>query len=118
MAVTLENFRLLFTEFADVADEVVQLYLNMAVDVMTSSPCLALATMLRAAHEMKMMIDPDSDAGAGVGAVSSASDGALSVSFNGASWADSEDGSWFSKTKYGQRYMSEISRCGRSRVVC
>jgi uncharacterized metal-binding protein len=119
MQPTLENFRALFEEFASVADAKVQLFLDEAIEKMNSDECYGTATLYRTAHELALNLQAtDSDNVSGAGALTSASADGLSVGFAQVDWANSVEGSYWSKTPYGQKYMQLIYECsGGSRVV-
>lgn len=117
---TLVNFRLLFPEFDGVDDARVELFLQCAIDAMNSGECYAKATLYRTAHELSLNIQQSSgsDNVSGAGALTSASADGLSVAFASVDWANSADGSWWSKTPYGQKYMQLIAECSKgSRVT-
>lgn len=119
MQPTLENFRALFGEFDAVSDAKVQLFLDEAIEKMNSDECYGTATLYRTAHELALNLQAtDSDNVSGAGALTSASADGLSVSFAQVDWANSAEGSYWSKTPYGQKYMQLIYECsGGSRVV-
>lgn len=117
---TLANFRILFPEFASTDDARVSLFLDCAVEEMNSDPCYGKATLYRTAHELALSNQQsgDSESVSGAGAITSASADGLSVSFANVDWANSADGSWWSKTPYGQKYMQLISECSKgSRIT-
>ena len=119
MQPTLENFRALFEEFASVADAKVQLFLDEAIEKMNSDECYGTATLYRTAHELALNLQAtDNDNVSGAGALTSASADGLSVSFAQVDWANSAEGSYWSKTPYGQKYMQFIYECSSgSRAV-
>ena len=117
---TLVNFRILFPEFDSADDARVELFLQCAIDVMSTDACYGMATMYRAAHELSLNTQQSSgsDNVQGAGALTSASADGLSVGFANPEWAFDANGSYWSKTPYGQKYMQLIQECSNgSRVT-
>lgn len=118
---TLANFRIEIPKMSSVSDDVVNYHLNKAICNMSEDPCYGEAIIYRAAHEIKLSHgdnDGPADDNNGVGALTSASADGLSVGFGGGDFSNTAEGSYWSKTFYGQEYLQLIYECsGGSRVV-
>ena len=118
---TLDNFRLLFPEFDQVADVRIQLYIDDAIDEMSKKNwgnCWGKAVLYYAAHNLQLSnekIESKADGEASVaefGKLSSANAGGLSVGFaQSPSSAGSDYGYWLSLTSYGIALSAFANAC-------
>lgn len=103
---SLEYFRLLAPEFASVIDATVNQWLSMAGNVASTEGLdaerSAMALAMYAAHMLKLS---QSNAGGGVGAITSEREGDLQRSYSEIKGGDT----YLGKTGYGQQY-ADITR--------
>lgn len=114
MSFPLGEFRILFPAFADVDDAVVEAVAGLAECYLprgkSCSDCAGQLWMLIVAHMLKLRSD-ESSGGGGVGAVTSASVGSVSVSFATAPIGNSAQAAWFAITPYGLQFLALRKRC-------
>ena len=122
MTPDLATFRILFPEFASVADEVVQFYLDEALEELDSGAwgrCYAKAVLNYAAHELALAQARAASASNQNGSVvvpqtgklQSGSEEGISFSFEASTVNKSASGEWLAQTPYGQAYLALQRQC-------
>ena len=124
MTPDLPTFRIVYGEFASVADATVQFWLDDATDTLSERAwgrCYAKACLSYAAHNLALSMNRTAnavDAGDGIvetgasGTVASATADGLSVSFAVPNSATQDDANaYYAQTDYGKRYMALKREC-------
>ena len=122
MTPDLATFRILFPEFASVADEVVQFYLDEALEELDSGAwgrCYAKAVLNYAAHELALAQARTASASNQNGSVvvpqtgklQSGSEEGISFSFEASTVNKSASGEWLAQTPYGQAFLALQRQC-------
>lgn len=122
MTPDLATFRVLFPEFASVADATVQLYLDDALDQLDQGAwgrCYAKAVLNYAAHELALAqaraASASQQAGGVVipqtGKLQSGSQAGISFAFEASTTNKSANGEWLAQTPYGQAFLALQRQC-------
>lgn len=118
MTPDLATFRILFPEFATVADSVVQFYLDDAIDHLSAGAwgrCYAKAALNWAAHELALAKAREASAVDGVvpqtGKLQSGSEEGISFSFEASTINKTATGEWLAQTPYGQAFLALQRQC-------
>lgn len=123
MTPDLATFRIMFPEFAPVADPVVQFWLDDSADELDEGAwgrCYAKAVLNYAAHQLALAMARQASAtetGGGevvvpqTGVLASGSEEGISFAFAQSSVPKSVTQEWLSQTPYGQAYMAQQRQC-------
>lgn len=118
MTPDLATFRILFPEFATIADSVVQFYLDEAIDHLDAASwgrCFAKAALNYSAHELALANARAASAVDGVvpqtGKLQSGSEEGISFAFEASTVNKSATGEWLAQTPYGQAYLALQREC-------
>ena len=122
MTPDLATFRILFPEFASIADPVIELYLDEASEFLSDGAwgrCYAKAVLNYAAHELALAqarAASASNQGGSVvipqtGKLQSGSEEGISFSFEASTANKSATGEWLAQTPYGQAFLALQRQC-------
>lgn len=118
MTPDLPTFRALFPEFASVADETVQLYIDEATDHLSEGAwgkCWGKASLSWAAHELSLAKSREASSVDGVvaqtGKLQSGSEEGISFSFEASTVNKTATGEWLAQTPYGQAFLALQRQC-------
>ena len=117
MAFNLAGFRLIYTQFAAVSDDVVNATAAQALCFITDSGCDCdeTAWFLMVAHLLQIQANAAAGNSA-VGPVASASVGGVSVSFQSPPYGTSAYKFWLFTTPYGAELAAMLARCSAGGV--
>lgn len=123
MTPDLATFRIMFPEFATIADPAVQFWLDDAADELDAGAwgrCIAKAVLNYAAHQMALALARKASAtetGSGevvipqTGVLVSGAEEGISFAFAQSSTPKSFTQEWLSQTPYGQAYLALQRQC-------